>query len=76
MSHMSLEFDTMPVLLARLREVSDISHINHLEGGGLSKSSKVVSVNTPSLENQIETLRHSLQIGQNARETMEKKLKA
>ena len=73
MSHMSLEFDPMPVLLARLREVSDISHINHLEGGGLSKPNKVVPVNTPSLESQIETLRRSVQTGQNARETMEKK---
>jgi len=73
---MSLEFDTMPVLLARLREVSDISHIIHLEGGASSKSSKVAPVNTPSLESQIETLRRSLQSGQNARETMEKKIKS
>ena len=76
MSHMSLEFDPMPLLLARLREASDISHINHLEGGGLSKPNKVVPVNTPSLESQIETLRRSLQTGQNERETMKKKIKS
>ena len=76
MSHMSLEFDPMPVLLARLREVADISHINHLEGGGLSRPNKVVPANTPSLESQIETLRHSVQTGQNERETMEKKIKS
>lgn len=76
MSHMSLEFDPMPVLLARLREASDISHINHLEGGGLSKPNKVVPVNTPSLEKQIETLRRSVQTGQTERETMEEKNKS
>lgn len=76
MSHMSLEWDPMPLLLARLREVCDISHINHLEGGGLSKSNKVVPVNTPSLESQVEELRRSVQSGVKSRAIMEKKIKS
>ena len=79
---MSFEGDALTVLLARLREASDISDISenecvldHVEGGFASKPTRVTPSDIrPNAESQVEILRRSLKISENVRSIMQKKI--
>jgi len=79
---MSLEGDALTVLLARLREASDISDItenervlDHLAGGTVSKKTRVTPSDIrPNAESQVEILRRSLKSSENVRSIMQKKI--
>ena len=73
----------MTVLLARLREASDISDItenecvlDHVEGGFASKPTRVTPSDIrPNAQSQVEILRRSLKSSENVRIIMQKKIK-
>jgi len=80
---MSFEGDALTVLLARLREASDISDVrenecvlDNLAGGAVSKPTRVTPSDIrPNAESQVEILRRSLKSSENVRSIMQKKIK-